>query len=228
MAKSGRQLRRVKAALERLTQPVRKDSAPLLDSYEQLPDGRLRVQVGKAWMPRLRFSKVAWPLPTKGATSTTLALYLYVFGPPQLPQRVAELAERMGIKAKGLGHQRDEIRRALKAINKHLRAIEAPDWFQLKRLPGDTISIMRLGDSAEVRAYYDAKPSKLDPDEVWARQCAEEARQRHEEWARMQRAAKRRAKAALTEAINKNWPELDATKTTRVSAHVRRQLARYQ
>jgi hypothetical protein len=157
MRDSGPNLKRLPAALQRLTQPVRvggQQVAPVLHSWEPLPHG-LRLQVNAAWVPQARYCMVPWPPPSHAGGTITLALYLFAFGTAsKFPLPVRTLTTRLHIKVGYASQVRRAIAHALKLANAHLEEIGAPvqlvpTWSR----KGSTVKLERKS----TRRGYDAE-----------------------------------------------------------------------
>jgi hypothetical protein len=128
---SGSNLRRVNAALIRVSQPVkvRGERWPaILTDFQQLKSGKWRLQVCGAWLPTARFEKVMLPLPVR-ASPTALALYLMLHWFDMTPSRergisIPTLYARLGISTRwGRAACQRALENALDIVNKHLDAL---------------------------------------------------------------------------------------------------------
>jgi hypothetical protein len=107
------------AALQRLTQPIGR-FPPALQRCDELPDGRLQLQVHPFWVPADCYEPAPSPLPTSGPT--VLALYLFCLGADTRPGSdttitVETLCTLIGIPA---AHARRALTQALQMLNRHL------------------------------------------------------------------------------------------------------------
>ena len=115
-------------ALNRLLKPVA-DHPPVLESWERLKDGRLRLQVCGAWFPRRAYARLPLPLPLHSAMTTSLYLFLNAIRTDWMNKTdiaSKSLFNRLGIASQGQAKQRlwDTIRAALKSINEHLAELD--------------------------------------------------------------------------------------------------------
>jgi hypothetical protein len=127
LSKKGPNLRRLDAALARLCEPIAVagvERDPVLVGWQVLPGRRLRLTVDTRWVPRRRFGRLAFPLPTQERTRV-LPLYLFLHGIDLTrPGKISfdRLCARLGI-ARGHNAKR-ALERALKGVNDHLKKID--------------------------------------------------------------------------------------------------------
>jgi hypothetical protein len=152
---SRRNRSRIAQTLELVSRPVchgGRKLPPVLRGWRRL---RLSV-VGGFWIPPKRFDKVPWPLPTRGGGTTTLALYLFLFGLDNRRDRhlmrTDNLYRRIGIKARRPAHGERAFNRALAQVNAHLTKLKAETTFKIvRKQDGAYVDIVRAGRAVEAR-----------------------------------------------------------------------------
>jgi hypothetical protein len=137
LSRKARNLARLPAALSRLTKPV-PGFAPVLQNWELLPSGRIRLEVDNRWVPRSHFGRVPWPPPANGPA--VLAFYLFAFGTDMRPDSrtsidIEILYRLLGIPLTCSAHTARSLNRALDHVNEHLKGLNAEGALDKHELP---------------------------------------------------------------------------------------------
>jgi hypothetical protein len=164
--------RQFDAILERLLDPVGENGPAVLDWYQPLRSGLVRLAVNGCWLGS-PFAKVPLPLPLK--TPAVLALYLFLAGIDtgasnrrMIDQRT--LYRRLGFRTtRGLPYCRRQLDQALEIINRHLAGldrealaeqnIKVPDHYELEFISRDQVRFVAIrrrqrdDDGDEVEPY---------------------------------------------------------------------------
>jgi hypothetical protein len=125
---SGQSLNKLEAALNRLRRPVG-GMPPLIEHWEELPSGRLWLEVSTAWMQK-PYGRVPVPLPSARAPRAQ-ALYCLLFtlrttAANQDTISLVSLCQRIGVSLEwGATQASQVITRALAAVNRHLATLDA-------------------------------------------------------------------------------------------------------
>ena len=125
---NSRNTARVGKALARLRSAVKAGPhrlPPLLLESQALPNGRCRLVVAREWLAR-PIGVVPLPLPTRGNSSTVLALFLFLFGSDQRGHSTTnsiepeKLCRRISIAFRWPREACAALDNALEAVNAHL------------------------------------------------------------------------------------------------------------
>jgi hypothetical protein len=154
LSTNGKNQALVPAALRRLAQPIGK-FPPVLRHFEKLRGGKFQLVVNSWWAPTKRFALVPWPPPTKGTSTTTLALYLFLFGADLRPESKINIA--LGRLYRQLGippaHAKRSLYLALACVNEHLAALKQPT-FEMVSVESDRVRFV----TAKAREAAKATP----------------------------------------------------------------------
>ena len=135
LARNGRSTARLPSTFERLTMGAG-TFGPVLRQWTKTRHGRLRLEVEGKWVPKLRFARVAWPLPTSGAT--VLALYLFLSSTDQRSEvsiKTENLYRFLGIPLNRPAHAERALDRALLLVNRHLERLNQDGLLDECELP---------------------------------------------------------------------------------------------
>ncbi len=144
LARNSRSTALLPSTLDRLTSKIGSFS-PILRQWTKTRNGRLRLKVEGEWVPKRRFARAAWPLPTSGAT--VLALYLFLSSTDQRSEvsiKTENLYRLLGIPLNRPAHAERALDRALLLVNRHLECLNQDG----------------LLDECELPAKYVVQPSR--------------------------------------------------------------------
>jgi hypothetical protein len=138
LSDNSRNLRRLRRSLLRLTRSVRAGGVTLPPVL--VPDEASRELIVDArWALARTFGRVPLPLPTRGAGSTVVALYLFLGALDRRETKGAigtrVLFKRLGIARSGPSHARRALEAALKAVNRHLADLDRDGTLEEQELP---------------------------------------------------------------------------------------------
>ena len=153
--------RNIDPALERLTKPMDGFGPVLRGPTKAANSKKLRLAVNKYWLPQRMFDRVPWPPP---AHSTTLALYLFLFGADLRPESKTNISRvnlyrLLGTNPSTPTHRARDLKRALDGVNAHLARLGYATLFEMEESGPDRVRFSKL---IEVDEFVDVDAFEFD------------------------------------------------------------------